>query len=83
MTVFWTMCTPNHIAIRAIQIMHHDVIWRRHGPNYRVSNFNSKFELKLKLRTLLSCENSQCFACLHLGGLRRTSYQHLKSVKLL
>ena len=38
--------------------------WRTHGPNYRLSNFNSKciqnahFELNFKLRTLLSCENS-------------------------
>ena len=41
---------------------HRDVIWRTHGPKYRLSNFliqNAHFKLKFKLRTLLSCENSQ------------------------
>ena len=50
----------------AFQITHRDVIWRTHGPKYRISNFYSKCafrikiqntELKFKIRTLPSCEN--------------------------
>ena len=83
MTVFWTVCTTNHIAIRNLKcaINSNDgrtVIWiahfklriamwfggalHMHGPKYR--HFESSFwriahfKLKLKLHTLLSCENS-------------------------
>ena len=58
-TVFWTVCTPNHIAMRisndgpdhnlncACQIMHCDVIWRTHCPTYRHSNhhLNCAFQI--------------------------------------
>ena len=45
----------------AFQITHRDVIWRTHGPNYRLSNFNSKCAFRIKIQhicTLSSCENS-------------------------
>ena len=78
MTVFWTVCTPNHIAIRnlkcAIQMM---VLDHHLNGAFQITHFgvhmvqttvfriliqNAHFELKLKLRTLLSCENSLIFA---------------------
>ena len=51
MMVFWTVCTPNHIAIRnlkcAIQITHFGV----HTVHYyRLSNFNSKCAFRIKIQ---------------------------------
>ena len=89
MTVFWTVCTPNHIAMHnlkcaiqrwsgssfelrigpslncAFQITHRDVICRTdvhmvQNTVFRILIQKGHFKLKFKLRTLLSCENSQC-----------------------
>ena len=75
-TVFWTMCTPNHIEIcdlrcacisnhgpevfssYASQITNLDVIWRTHGPKYRILNRDSRCASRITIQNMHSCENS-------------------------
>ena len=69
MTVFWTMCMPNHIAMRnlecddgpdhhlncAFQITHRDVILCTHGPKYRHSNDHSNCTIRIKIQITHFC----------------------------
>ena len=63
---FVTGRTPLYRDLRcAFQITFCDVIWHTHGLFCSILNFNSwnaHLELKFKIRTLPSCENSQCYS---------------------
>ena len=56
----WKTPLDRHLKC-AFQITHRDVIWRTQGPKYCLSNLikNAHLQLKFKIRTLPSCENSQ------------------------
>ena len=46
---------PDHHLKCAFQITHRDVIWRTHGPKYRLSNFNSKCAFRIKIQNSALC----------------------------
>ena len=61
----WKTPPDRHLKC-AFQMTHRDVIWHVHTVQntiFRILIQNAHFELKLKLRTLLSCENSLCHWC--------------------
>ena len=61
-TVFWTVCTPNHVEMRnwktpldrdlrcASQITNLDVIWRTHGPKYCSLNRDSRCASRITIQ---------------------------------
>ena len=71
-TVFWTVCTPNHVEIRDLRCVTRKhlwtVIWDAHSwfgvhtvqnTVFRIVIRDAHLESRFKIRTLPSCENSQ------------------------